>query len=313
MPVFLKLIYRLVQIIPTFLIVMVFIFLLVRLLPGDPAMAIADSKVTDEQLELIRRNMGLDQPLYVQFAIFVGNTLKGDLGRSIMLSQPVMNVIADHLPASLFLAAYSVVLAVLISVPLAFVCALNRNRLPDLVIRGLFQVGLSTPVFYVGLVLLTLLAAGLRWFPVGGYGESFASRLHHLMLPALTVAFYTAAIVLRNLRAAIIEVLDADYVQFPRANGIAPFRILTRHVLPNAMVSTVTLIGLSIGNLISGTLVTETVFAVPGVGRLMLEAIFARDYPLVQGLTLVFAVLVSLVFLTTDVIQSWLDPRLRLS
>ncbi len=150
-------------------------------------------------------------------------------------------------------------------------------------------------------------------FPVGGYGVTFLDNLYHLILPALSVALYTSAIILRNLRASLIEVLDADYVQFARAKGLSPRIIMTRHVLRNAMVSTVTLLGLSIGNLMSGTLVTETVFAVPGVGRLMLEAIFARDYPLIQGLTLTFAVLVSVVFLLTDVVQSWLDPRLRQS
>lgn len=313
MPSLTYLVSRLIQIIPTFLIVMVFIFVLVRLLPGDPAIAMADVKATAEQLDQIRQRLGLDQPMPVQFLRFVTSTLTGDLGTSTMLKQPVLDLVLSRLPATAFLAVYAVVLSVLIAVPLAFIAALNRNRPIDIAIRAVFQVGLSTPVFYVGLILLSILAARLRWFPVGGYGKSFAENLHMLALPALTVAFYTSAIILRNLRAAVIEVMDAEYVQFARAKGLPVMVVLGRHVLRNAMVSTVTLLGLSIGNLMSGTLVTETVFAVPGVGRLMLDAIFGRDYPLIQGLTLTFAVLVSLVFLATDIVQAWLDPRLRRS
>ncbi len=313
MPSLSYLVARLLQIIPTFLLVMIFIFLLVRLLPGDPAIAMAEAKATDAQLEQIRHNLGLDQPLPVQFLVFVKNTLTGDLGRSIMLKAPVMEIILSRLPTTIFLALYSVVLAIFLAGPLAFLAASRVNSSVDVAIRSVFQVGLSMPVFYIGLLLLTVLAAQLRWFPVGGYGKTFLANLYHLIMPALSVALYTSAIILRNLRASLIEVLDADYVQFARAKGLSPRIIMTRHVLRNALVSTVTLLGLSIGNLMSGTLVTETVFAIPGVGRLMLEAIFARDYPLIQGLTLTFAVLVSVVFLLTDVVQSWLDPRLRQS
>ncbi|WP_077964418.1 ABC transporter permease [Ensifer adhaerens] len=313
MPSLSYLVARLLQIIPTFLLVMIFIFLLVRLLPGDPAIAMAEAKATDAQLEQIRHNLGLDQPLPMQFLVFVKNTLTGDLGRSIMLKAPVTEVILSRLPTTIFLALYAIVLAVFLAGPLAFLAASRVNTPVDVAIRSVFQVGLSMPVFYIGLLLLTVLAAQLRWFPVGGYGKTFLANLYHLILPALSVALYTSAIILRNLRASLIEVLDADYVQFARAKGLSPRIIMTRHVLRNALVSTVTLLGLSIGNLMSGTLVTETVFAIPGVGRLMLEAIFARDYPLIQGLTLTFAVLVSVVFLLTDVVQSWLDPRLRQS
>ncbi|ATG37588.1 ABC transporter permease [Phaeobacter piscinae] len=297
----------------TFFLVMIIIFLLVRLLPGDPAIAIAGDRASDADLAAIRERLGLNQPLVVQFWQFLSNTVQGDLGRSILMRAPVLDVIASRLPTTLFLTTYAVALSVLIAGPLAFVAALNRGRWPDAVIRTVFQVGLSMPVFYIGLILLTFLAAQLRWFPVGGYGDSFAERLYHLFLPSVAVALYTSAIIMRNLRSAIVEVVDAEYVEFARAKGLSAWQILGRHVLRNALISTVTLLGLSIGNLMSGTLVTETVFAVPGVGRLMLEAIFARDYPLIQGLTLTFAVLVSIVFLLTDLIQSALDPRMRLT
>ncbi|MBN7787415.1 ABC transporter permease [Ponticoccus gilvus] len=304
---------RLLLMIPTFFLVMIIIFLLVRLLPGDPAIAIAGDRASDADLAAIRDRLGLNQPLWMQFWHFVTNTLQGDLGRSILMRAPVIEVIVNRLPTTLFLTIYAVLLSVLIAGPLAFVAALNRGRWPDAVIRTVFQIGLSMPVFYIGLILLTFLAAQLRWFPVGGYGETFGARLYHLFLPAVAVALYTSAIIMRNLRSAIIEVVDAEYVQFARAKGLPAHQILGRHVLRNALISTVTLLGLSIGNLMSGTLVTETVFAVPGVGRLMLEAIFARDYPLIQGLTLTFALLVSVVFLLTDLIQSLLDPRMRLT
>ena len=290
---------------------MVIIFLLVRLLPGDPAIAMADAKATEAQLELLREKLGLNEPLWTQFYFFVRNVSTGDLGQSILLKAPVMTVILERLPVTVFLTLYAVLFSLIIAGPLAAVAALNKNKRADIIIRGVFQIGLSTPVFYIGLLLLTFLAAFLRWFPVGGYGQTFWEHMYHLLLPALTVALYTSAIIMRNLRSSIIEVIDAEYVQFARAKGLSEGVILGRHVLRNALVSTVTLLGLSIGNLMSGTLVTETVFAVPGVGRLMLDAIFARDYPLIQGLTLTFAVLVSIVFLLTDLIQSWLDPRLR--
>ena len=304
---------RLLLLVPTFLLVMVIIFLLVRLLPGDPAIALLGDKASDAELAAFRERLGLNAPLATQFMLFVSSVLSGNLGTSLMLRAPVWDVILSRLPATIFLTVYSVSLAVLIAGPLAFVAALNRGRWPDTVIRAVFQVGLSMPVFYIGLLLLTFLAAQLRLFPVGGYGKGLADNLHHLFLPAMTVALYTSAILMRNLRAAIIEVLDAEYVQFARAKGLPLRLVLGRHVLRNALISTITLLGLSIGNLMSGTLVTETVFGVPGVGRLMLDAIFGRDYALIQGLTLTFAVLVTLVFLMTDLIQSWLDPRLRLS
>jgi peptide/nickel transport system permease protein len=194
-------------------------------------------------------------------------------------------------------------------VPLAFLAALRRGKGADAVIRGAFQVGLSMPVFYLGLVLLTIFAANLRWFPVGGFGETFAERLYHLILPALTLALSLSAVLMRNLRASIIEALGAEHVDFARAKGLSAMAVMGRHVLRNALVSTVTLFGLNIGTLIGGAVITETVFAIPGAGRLMIDAIYGRDYPVVQGLTMVLAVLVSLVFLATDLVQAALDPR----
>ncbi|GGL87196.1 peptide ABC transporter permease [Deinococcus aerolatus] len=304
---------RLLQIIPTFLAVMLVVFLLVRLLPGDPASAILGDRATAEIVERTNRELGLDRPLPIQFGVFVRNLLQGDLGDSISLKIPVLRLIGERLPTTLFLTAYAAVLGVLMAVPLAVLAAVRRNTWVDAVIRAVFQVGLSLPVFYVALQLLSLLGARLGWFPIGGYGEGFGEHLYHLFLPALTLGLNLAAILVRTLRNSIIEVLTAEYVDFARAKGLRSRVIMTRHVLRNALIATVTLLGLNIGALIGGAVITETVFAIPGVGRLMVDAIFGRDYPVIQGLTLTFALIVSLVFLITDLIHARLDPRAELS
>lgn len=300
---------RVLQLIPTLIFILIVVFALVRLLPGDPASAMLGDRALDADVERINRELGLDQPLPVQFLYFAGQVLTGDLGRSISLKLPVAEVIAQRMPVTLLLTAMAALIALVLSVPLAFLAATRRDGVADTAIRGVFQVGLSMPVFYLGLVLLTVFAAVLRWFPVGGYGDTFLDHVYHLFLPAVTLALSLAAVLMRNLRAAIIGVLGAEYVDFARAKGLRARLVLLRHVLRNALISTVTLFGLSIGTLLGGAVITETVFAVPGAGRLMIDAIYGRDYPVIQGLTLALAVLVSLTFLLTDIVQAWLDPR----
>ena len=300
---------RLAQMVPTLVLIGVAVFIMARLMPGDVVSAMLGDRASDATIARITHEMGLDRSIPVQFVDYLQQILRGDLGRSLSFRVPVLGLIKDRLPVTLALAAFATMLALLAAVPLAFVAALNANRWPDLVIRGVFQVGLSSPVFYVGLLLLTVFGAWLRWFPVGGYGDSWAEHLHHLFLPAITLAFSFAAVVMRSLRSAILAVLTAEYVDFARSKGLRPRLILLRHVLRNALIATVTLVGLHIGGLLGGAVVTETVFGVPGVGRLMVDSIFARDYPVIQALTLVLAVLVSLSFLLTDIVQMWLDPR----
>ncbi len=300
---------RLLQIVPTFLAIGLVVFVLARLLPGDPVSAMLGDRATDEAVTRLHQQMGLDRPLWAQFLLFVRSVLHGDFGTSIALRVPVTSIIAERLPATLMLTALATLLAVGIAVPLAFVAATQAGRWPDYLIRAVFQVGLSSPIFYVGLLLLTVFAAGLRWFPVGGYGDGLAAHLYHLLLPALTLALSFSAVIMRNLRAAILEVLQAEFVDFARSKGLSRRVVLFRHVLRNALLSTVTLVGLQVGALLGGAVITESVFAVPGVGRLMVESIFARDYPVIQALTLVLAVIVSLAFLVTDLVQMWLDPR----
>ena len=310
MPLFSFVIRRILQMIPTVIFILIVTFVLVRLLPGDPASAMLGDRALDADVERINRQLGLDQPLPVQFLYYVERIVTGDLGNSIGLKVSVMSLILQRLPVTLMLTLMSAVIALALSVPLAFVAALKREQLPDSIIRGTFQVGLSMPVFYVGIVLLTVFAAQLKLFPVGGYGDSFGDRLYHLFLPALTLALSFAAVLMRNLRASIIGVMNAEYVDFATAKGLRSRVILIRHILRNALISTVTLFGLQIGSLFGGAVITETVFAVPGAGRLLIDSIYGRDYPVLQGLTIALAILVSLTFLVTDIVQAWLDPRI---
>jgi peptide/nickel transport system permease protein len=288
---------------------MVVIFVLVRLLPGDPTSAVLGIHASNEAVARIYAELGLDRSIPVQFGLFFEHFLRGDFGDSINLKVPVMSLVLERLPVTLFLTAFAALLAVVLAVPMALLAAVRRDTLVDNGIRAGFQVGLSMPVFYIGIVLLTFLAAKLRWFPVGGFGHSLGEDIYHLFLPALTLALSLSAVLMRNLRSSIIDVLDAEYVDFARAKGLRNRLVLGRHVLRNALTSTIALFGLNIGTLFGGAVITESVFAIPGIGRLLIDSIYGRDYPVIQGLTLVLAVLVSLVFLATDLVQAWIDPR----
>ncbi len=310
MPLFSFVIRRLLQMIPTVIFILIVTFVLVRMLPGDPASAMLGDRARDADVNRINHELGLDRPLIVQFFYFAERIATGDLGNSIGLKVSVLSLIMDRLPVTLMLTALSAVIALALAVPLAFVAAFKREKLADSVIRGTFQVGLSMPVFYVGIILLTVFAAQLKLFPVGGYGTTLPDKLYHLFLPALTLALSFSAVLMRNLRASIINVMNAEYVDFATAKGLKSRVILLRHILRNALISTVTLFGLQIGTLFGGAVITETVFAVPGAGRLLIDSIYGRDYPVLQGLTISLAILVSLTFLLTDIIQAWLDPRI---
>jgi peptide/nickel transport system permease protein len=297
------------QIAATALVVAVLVFSLMRMLPGDAALMLLGERASDEGIARLREQLGANQPVLAQFWGFLLHLVTLRFGESITLRVPVSSLIIERLPVTLLLTGMAAVLALLIAVPLAFWSAVRRGGWADMAIRIYAQVSVSMPVFYIGLVLLITLAAGLRWFPVGGIGGSFLQNLYYLFLPALTLAFSLSAILLRNLRQSLIEVLDAEYVGFATAKGLPRGLVLRRHVLRNAWVSTVTLLGLHIGSLVGGAVITESVFAIPGVGRLMIDSIFSRDYAVVQGLTVVLAVLVSVVFLVLDVVQAALDPR----
>ena len=302
---------RLLQLIPTLIFILIVVFVLVRLLPGDPTSAILGDRALDADVERINRELGLDRSLPVQFWAFVKSLATGNLGNSISLKVPVTDLIVQRLPITILLTVMAALIALVMAVPLAFLAALQRGRHTDAVIRGAFQVGLSMPVFYIGLLLLTVFGAKLGWFPVGGYGDGFWEHLHHLFLPAFTLALSLAAIVMRNLRAAIIGVVDADYVQFARAKGLATRLVMLRHVLRNALIPMVTYFGIQLAGLLTGAVVTEQVFSRPGLGRVAITAIGNRDFPLIQGTVLVTAVVYVLVSLVVDLSYAVIDPRIR--
>lgn len=302
---------RVVQLVPTLFLALLLLFVMVRLLPGGPATASLGDRGTDADIARIEASYGLNRSIAAQFLSYLWQIAHGDLGISYSLKIPVSELVLQRLPVTLTLTACGSVLALAIAVPLAALAASRRDRGTDLVLRGLFQLGLSSPVFYIGILLLTLVAAKTGLFPVGGYGSGFLDNLHHLVLPSFALALNFAAVLFRNLRSAMIEAMDADYVTFAIARGLSPRVVLFGHVLRNALISTVTLFGLNVGWLIGGAVITESVFAIPGVGRLMIDSIFARDYPVIQGLLLTLTLTVSVVFLLTDIVEGLLDPRLN--
>lgn len=303
---------RLLHLVPIALGVTVLVFFLIHLVPGDPARTILGNQATDARVALLRHQWGLDRPLPVQYLKFMGRLLHGDLGSSLFYNVGAGRLVLERLPVTLWLVGLGALLSVLIAVPLAAIAATHRDRIADHVVRAVPLVGLGFPPFWVGIVLLLAFAlhAG-RLFPVGGYGEGFVGHLHSMFLPALTVALGIAPILIRSLRAALLEVLESDYVATARSKGLPERRVLVRHALRNAIVSTVSVFGVNVGWLIGGTLVIEQVYAVPRIGQLMINSIFQRDFPVVQAVTLVFSVMVVLVYLATDVVHALLDPRVR--
>jgi peptide/nickel transport system permease protein len=298
--------------IPTIGVLLVLVFLMIRLIPGDPAVTMLGVQATPERVEELRRHLGLDKPLPVQFGIFVGDLARGDLGDSIMVRAPVTDLIKKRLPLTLFLVAYAMLLAVAITIPLAILAALKRDTLIDQAIRAFCVFVIATPGFWIGLLLLILLGVKTSLFPVGGAGQTFTDRFYYLFLPALTLGLHVAAVLTRNLRDAILATMNAEHAMVARAKGLHERRVLINHVLRNAMVSSVTLFGLYVGWLVGGSVIIESVFALPGMGSMTVTAIMGRDYQVVQGFTLVYAILVSIVYLLTDIAYSFVDPRISL-
>lgn len=303
---------RLLQLVPIALGVTILVFFLIHLVPGDPARTILGNQATPTRVALVRHQFGLDRPLTVQYEKFMGRLVRGDLGSSLFYSVPAGRLVLDRLPVTLWLIGFGTLLSVLVAVPLAVIAATNRNRLPDQVVRAVPLVGLGFPPFWLGIMLLLIFGLHLgRFFPVGGYGGGFFGHVHSMFLPALTVALGIAPILIRSLRASLLEVLESDYVVTARSKGIPESRVVRRHALRNAVISTVSVLGVNVGFLVGATLVIEQVYALPGIGQLMINSIFQRDFPVVQAVTLVFAVMVVLVYLTTDVVHALLDPRVR--
>ena len=289
--------------------VTVVIFGMVRILPGDPAFLILGDRATDQKAAELREQLGLNRPVLEQYWLFVSGFARGDMGQSLLYRQPVGELVLTRVPVSLALAAYAMGLASIITLFFGIVAAVNKGRWPDQLIRVGFLFALTTPNFWFGILLILLFGLTLHWFPVAGFGESGPEHIWYLFLPALTLALQLSAVLIRNLRSQIILTLRSDYIRTARAKGLSEKLVLLRHVLRNALLSTVTIFGLQFGFLVGGTIVVETVFALPGTGQLLVQSIAARDYPVVQAITVVSAVLVIVVNLAVDLSYSFLDPR----
>ena len=302
---------RLALLVLTAVGVTIITFFMVHLIPGDPAVTVLGQHANPATVALLHHQWGLDKPLAEQYWLFIDRLVHGDLGQSLYYQVPVWGLITSRLPATLWLLCYAAVIAIVISVPLAVLAASRKDAVRDHVVRVVPLLGLGLPAFWFGLILQTWLGTKLRLFPVTGYGQGFIGHVHTMFLPSLTVAIALCPVLIRSLRASMLNVLGADFITTARAKGVPAPRLLVRHVLRNAVIPAVTVLGINIGFLIGGTLIVEQVFAVPGIGSLMIGSILQRDFPIVQGVALVFGVLVVLVNLLTDVAYAALDPRVR--
>lgn len=284
-------------------------FFLLRLIPGDPALAILGSSYTHERATAIDLALGLNKPIWTQYALFMGRLFRGNLGYSFFYNQPATTVIAAHLGPTIFLVIYSAVLAATISLPLGFVSGLRRGGIVDQASRVFFTVSFAMPAFWLGIILLIVFSVHLHAFPLSGFGSGFAGHLYYLFLPALTIAVGFSTVLVRSLRAATIAVLQAEFVDTARMKGISMAQVLRRHVFRNAVLAVIAVFGVNLAYLISGTVLVENVYSLPGLGSLLVNSVSNRDYPVVQGVTLLFALLIVAINLLSDVTQAALDPR----
>jgi peptide/nickel transport system permease protein len=300
--------------IPVLLIVAVLVFLLLRLTPGDPAVIIAGDAASTEQVAQIRAGLGLDRPIAVQFGIWFGKLASGNLGESYYFKTTVVDLIAHRLEPTLALSLCTIVLSVLVSVPLGVLAAWRQGGWLDRALMGFSVLGFSVPVFVLGYVLIYVVSLKLGWLPVQGYvriADGLWPFIRHLILPSITLSVIYIALIARVTRAAVSETLAEDYIRTARAKGLPEARVVIRHALANAAVPIVTVIGIGIALLIGGVVVTETVYAIPGLGRLTVDAVLARDFPTVQGVILFFSFAYVLINLLVDLSYLFFDPRIR--
>ncbi|MBB5665940.1 peptide/nickel transport system permease protein [Rhizobium leguminosarum] len=303
---------RPLQFLPVIFGISVVTFILVRLIPGDPARNILGTRATPAALASIRAQYGLDQPMWLQYVYFLKNLANGEMGKSILYKIDVLKLIVTRIEPTLALVVASVVLSVLIAVPMASIAARNAGRAPDHAVRIVSTLGIGFPPFWLGLMLIILFSVELGVLPVSGYGATIGEKLSHLVLPSLTVALSLSTVLTRSLRAAMIEQLKSDVATAARARGMPEGIVFWRHVLPNSLVPTINLLAVNIGWLIGGSVVVETVFALPGMGQLLVRAIFSRDYMVVQGVAMVFACATVLINFIADIVTVTVDPRVTL-
>lgn len=302
---------RLAQMIPVLLGISVLTFVLAQLTPGDPVRVLLGPRASPQAVAAVRQRYGLDQPVFTQYALYLKNTLRGDLGRSIIYKVPVRELIRTRMTPTLYLIAGGLVLSVALTLFLALLASLYPESPLDGLIRAFGTVGLGLPSFWLAIVFVLLFSVRLNWFPATGFGDSFVEHLHHIVLPSVTTALAMTPILVRNLRATLLEQREADYVTAGQSKGLPERRVYFRHVFPNSLLPNLHLLGIVVLYIMGASVVMETIFAIPGLGQLMLAAIIGRDYFVVQGLTLFFALLTTLVTLLVDVLTLMVDPRVE--
>ena len=305
---------RLLATIPVMIVVALFVFLLLHLTPGDPAAIIAGDEASPLEIDGVRRKLGLDRPIWEQFGIYIANLLRGDLGTSIFTNLPVLTLVKQRLEPSVVLAVSTLVLAITFAIPMGVLAAWKARTWIDRVVMGFSVLGFAVPVFLIGYLLIYVFAIELRWLPVQGYrplSEGIVQTARSIALPAIALGMVYMALIARITRASMLEVLSEDYIRTAHAKGVAGIAVLLHHALKNAAVPIVTVIGIGLTLLISGVVITETVFNIPGLGRLTVDAILKRDYPIIQGLIILFAGVKVLVNLLIDISYVFFDPRIR--
>ena len=296
------------------ILVAVMVFALTRLASGDPIALLLGDQATAEDIAQARVQYGLDKPLLTQFGYWIKEVAQGNLGQSIFLQRPVTQALAERAEPTFFLATFAVTIAALIGIPCGLIAAVWRGRLVDQIFSAVAMLGASVPSFWMGLILIQIFAVGLGWFPASGYGNPgvpFLERLHHLVLPATVLGVLNSALIIRFTRASVLDILNEDYVRTARSKGLSKRVVILKHVLRNALVPIVTVLGLTLALMIGGAVVTETVFNLPGVGNLVVRAVLRRDYPVIQGTLLVIAAIYVLINLVIDLIYMIVDPRIR--
>lgn len=305
---------RLLASIPVLVLVTFGVFSLIHLTPGDPVEAMMGESQDPVAKEALRHELGLDRPLYVQYAVWVGRLVQGDLGRSIRNNEPVVENVGRRIRPSIQLALFAMLISLVVAFPVGVLSAVRRNSPIDGFGTMFALFGICMPNFLIALLLIFVFGVTLRWLPISGYVDPLqdpVAGLRSLTLPAVTLGLALAAVITRTLRSSLLEVLSEDYIRTARAKGLADRLTIRRHALKNALIPVVTLLGLQFGTLIGGAVITEYVFALPGIGRLVVDAIFSRDYPLVQGVILLIATGFILSNLLVDIVYGWLDPRIR--
>lgn len=303
---------RTLQMLFVLFIVTIFIFILVRLIPGDPADILMGEQATEADIAAYRIKMGLDQPIYIQFFIFLKGLLHFDFGTSLLYKVPCTEVIGAKILVTVKLTMVSIIFALLISIPLGFWAGLHNNEVIDHIARIVSLISISMPSFWIALLLMILFSVKLGWLPAGGWGEGFLGEMKSLVLPGFAQSLMTAALLMRNLRNSVIEINSKDYIDFAKSKGLSNGRIRLAYIMKNSLVSTITLLSTRIATMLGGSVVIESVFAIPGIGKLTADAIFSRDYPMIQCLVLIFAIIVVVINLLNDILYSFIDPRITL-